>query len=89
VSPNDWRCAPQGKFRLVGYDQFSYADYLVGDFATLEEARGAARAQAAVPNGSPTSFSDVFFVYDDRRICMERVTYDDLQREKGLGQGTD
>jgi hypothetical protein len=80
MNPGDSRRAPEGKFRVVGYDQYDYTDYVVGDFATPQEAVRVARAKAAVPNGIPTSFSDLFFVYDDRGICLEQVTYDDLQR---------
>ncbi len=73
------RCAPEGKLRVVGYDRYDYMDYVVGDFATSEEAGKVARAKAAVPNAIPTSLSDLFLVYDDKGICLEQVTYDDLQ----------
>ena len=76
---DDRRRAPPGEFRVVGYDQYDYSDYVVGDFATPEEAGRVARARAASPNGTPTSFSDLFFVYDDQGTCLERVTYDELQ----------
>ncbi len=75
----DIRCAPEGKFRVVGYDRYDYTDYIVGDFATSQEAGKAARARAAVPNAIPTSISDLFLVYDDKGTCLEQVTYDDLQ----------
>jgi hypothetical protein len=73
MNPGDSRRAPEGKFRVVGYDQYDYTDYVVGDFTTRQEAVRVARAKAAVPNGIPTSFSDLFFVYDDRGICLEQV----------------
>ena len=79
MNPGDSRRAPEGKFRVVGYDQYDYTDYVVGDFTTSQEAGRVARAKATVPNGIPTSFSDLFFVYDDQGICLEQVTYDDLQ----------
>ena len=85
MNPGDSRRAPEGKFRVVGYDQYDYTDYVVEDFATAQEAGQVARSRAAVPNGIPTSFSDLFFVYDDRGICLEQVTYDDVQRGGSSG----
>ena len=38
MNPGDRRRAPEGKFRVVGYDQYDYTDYVVGDFATPQEA---------------------------------------------------
>ena len=55
MNPGDSRRAPEGTFRVVGYDQYDYTDYVVGDFATPQEAVRVARAKAAVPNGIPTS----------------------------------
>ncbi len=74
------RCAPEGKFRVVGYDRYDYTDYVVGDFATSREAGKVARAKSAAPNAIPTSLSDLFLVYDDKGTCLEQVTYDDLER---------
>ncbi len=79
------RCAPKGKYRVVGYDRYDYTDYVVGDFATFKEAGKAARAKAAVRNAIPASLSDLFFVYDDKGICLEQVTYDDLERGSRSG----
>lgn len=84
---DDRRRAQPSRFRVVGYDQYDYSDYLVGDFATRQEASQIARARAAEANGIPTSFSDLFFVYDDQGVCLERVTYDDLQKEATQGDG--
>ena len=33
------RCAPKGKFRVVGADTFDGDDWVQGDFDTLEEAK--------------------------------------------------
>ena len=88
MNPGDSRRAPEGKFRVVGYDQYDYTDYVVGDFTTPREAGRVAWAKPAVLNGIPTSFSDLFFVYDDRGICLEQVTYDDPQRG-GFAPGGD
>ena len=86
MNPNDSRRAPEGAFRVIGHDQYDHADYVVGDFLTLQEANRVARARAADPNGIPTSFSDVFLVYDDQGICLEKVAYDNLQEEDSHGR---
>lgn len=78
MSPDDRRRAPTGLFRVVGYDQYDYLDYVVGDFNTPEEATRIATARAGEPNGIPTSFSDLYFVYNDRGECLKRVTFDEL-----------
>ena len=74
------RPAPPGLFRVIGYDQFDYTDYTVGDFPTAEEAHCAAQNCASQPNGIPTSFSDIYFIYNDQGVCLRRITYDDLHR---------
>lgn len=78
---NELRRAPPTQYRVVGYDQYDYSDYLVGDFATPLEAGQIARARAAKANAIPTSFSDLFLIYDDQGTCLDRVTYDDIQKE--------
>lgn len=70
------RCAPGGFFRLSGYDMFDYHDYRAGDFQTLEEAIEAMKLRIAKPNGTPTWFSDSFFIYSDQNECLYRGSYD-------------
>jgi hypothetical protein len=72
------RTAPYGYFRLSGYDRYDCSDYFIGDYTDPDLAIQEARERAATPNGSPTSFSDIFYVYDDLGVCRYRVTHDDL-----------
>lgn len=79
MSSPDRRTAPAGLFRVIGHDQYDYSDYVVGDYPTLEQAQQEARTRASVRNASPSSFCDVFFVYDEQGTCRYQVTYDDLK----------
>lgn len=72
------RRARQGCYVVIGYDQYDYTDYEVGQYISLSRAKKAARNKARVANGDPTSFSDIFFVYDSAGACRYRVTFDDL-----------
>jgi len=78
MESDDRRHAPAGQFRVVGYDKYDYSDYVVDDVATFAEARQIARDRASVANALPTSFSDVYFVYDDEGQCLLHVTFNDL-----------
>ena len=82
---NELRRAPLAQFRVIGYDQYDCKDYFVGDFPVRQEAEQIARGKAADANGIPTSFSDLFFVFDDQGVCLERVSYLDTQRETTPG----
>jgi hypothetical protein len=79
MSVDERRVAPCGKFRVSGYDQYDYSNYFVGDYLTLDEAIQEARSRALVANAIPTSFSDIFFVYDHLGICKYRVTHDEIK----------
>lgn len=72
------RRAHKGCYVVIGYDQYDYSDYLVGHYISLSGAKKAARNKARTANGDPTSFSDVFFVYDDAGECRYRITFDEL-----------
>jgi hypothetical protein len=53
--------APKGKYRVVGTDTFEspsppYADYLIGDYASLDEAKHVADDKGAAMN--------LVYVYD-------------------------
>lgn len=51
------RCAPKGKFRVIGVDTFDGSDWVQGDFDTSGEAIACAKAKA----GQMT----MMHVYDD------------------------
>ena len=78
MSESSQHRAPKGCYLVIGHDQFDHTDYQVGRYISLSRARKAARNKARTANGDPTSFSDIFFVYDSAGGCLYRVTYDDL-----------
>jgi hypothetical protein len=60
VQPQNELKAPPGKFRAIGVDTFeaSNADYLIGDYSTVEEAIRNAADKAGAMNPC--------YVYDDK-----------------------
>ena len=70
--------AYKGCYVVIGHDQHDHSDYLVGHYISLSRAKKAARTKARRANRLPTSFSDVFFVYDSKGACPYRITFDDL-----------
>lgn len=70
--------AYRGGYVVIGHDQHDHSDYLVGHYISLSRAKKAARNKARQANGLPTSFSDIFFVYDSKGTCLYRITFDDL-----------
>ena len=70
--------AYKGCYVVIGHDQHDHSDYLVGHYISLSRAKKAARTKARRANRLPTSFSDVFFVYDSKGACFYRITFDDL-----------
>lgn len=72
------RRARKGCYVVIGYDQYDYRDYEVGQYISLSRAKKAARNKARMANADPTSLSDVYFVYDDAGECRYQVTFDDL-----------
>lgn len=70
--------AYKGCYVVIGHDQYDHNDYLVGHYISLSRAKKAARNKARRANGLPTSFSDVFFVYDSKGACLYRITFDNL-----------
>lgn len=72
--------AYKGCYVVIGHDQHGHRDYLVGHYISLSRAKKAARNTARRTNGLPTSFSDVFFVYDGKGACLYRITFDDLPK---------
>lgn len=59
------RCAPRGKFRVVGVDTFDGGDWLEGDFPTLEKAK----KRASEEGGQMT----VMYIYNDNGQCVGRA----------------
>ncbi len=70
------RRASPGKYRVTGYDQYEKRDFYVSEFDDLEEAIALLSIKRASPNAIPVSFSDVYFVYDDKEVGLYRATHD-------------
>lgn len=85
MSGKEERSAPCGLFRVTGYEQYDYCDYWVGDYPTLESAIQEARSRASAANAIPSSFSDIFFVYDHLGVCRYRISHDDVVNGTALG----
>lgn len=73
------RIAPPGQYRVVGYDQYDYSEYVVGDYSSEEAARTVAAERHAKPNAIPVSFSDIYFVVDDQGEQLHRFAYEVTQ----------
>lgn len=70
------RKASRGKYRVMGYDQYDYSDYFIDEFSSLEQAIELLKQRAAKSNAFPTSFSDIYFVYNDQEQALYRGTFD-------------
>ncbi|GAB1394863.1 hypothetical protein MASR1M60_30270 [Rhodocyclaceae bacterium] len=79
--PSSLRIAPPGQYRVVGYDQYDYSEYVVGDYSTEEAARTAAAERHAQPNATPVSFSDIYFVVDERGGQLHRFAHEVTQKD--------
>ncbi len=71
------RKASLGKFRVLGYDQYDYSDYFIDEFDDLEQAMELLKKRASKANGTPTSFSDEYFIYTDKEEALYKGTFDD------------
>ncbi len=71
------RKASHGKYRVLGYDQYDYSDYFIDEFEHLEQAMELLKKRASKANGTPTSFSDEYFIYDDKEEALYKGTFDD------------
>jgi hypothetical protein len=78
MSPALERRARKGCYLVIGYDQYDYSEYPVGQYISLSRAKKAARNQARRANALPTSFSDVYFVYDAAGEGRYRISHDEL-----------
>lgn len=71
------RKATSGTYRVVGYDQYDYSDYFIDEFANLEHALQLLKQRCSTSNATPTSFSDVYFIYNDKEMALYKGTYDE------------
>ncbi|WP_143142123.1 hypothetical protein [Alteromonas sp. V450] len=71
------RKATSGKYRVLGYDQYDHNDYFIAEFEQLELAIAFLREKASIANGTPTSFSDIYYIYNDREEALYKATFDD------------
>lgn len=70
------RKASFGKYRVLGYDQYDYSDYFIEEFDTLEQALKLLKKRTLKANGTPTSFSDVYFIYNEKEEALYKGTFD-------------
>ena len=71
------RKASVGKYRVLGYDQYDYNDYFIDEFDYLEQAIDLLKKKASKANGTPTSFSDEYFIYNDNEVALYKGTFDE------------
>mgnify|MGYP000669016086 CR=1 FL=1 len=71
------RKASAGKYRVMGYDQYDYNDYFIAEFGDLVQAKNLLKEKASIANGIPTSFSDVYYIYDDKENMLYKGSYDE------------
>ncbi len=71
------RKASLGKYRVLGYDQYDYNNYFIEEFENIEDAICLLRKRASKANGTPTSFPDVYFIYNDKEDALYKGTFDD------------
>ena len=68
--------ASTGQYRVVGYDQFDYSEYFTEELPNLDQALQLLKTKCAAPNATPTSFSDVYFIYNDKEEMLYKGTFD-------------
>jgi hypothetical protein len=78
------RKASPGTFRVIGYDQYDYSDFFVGEFDNMEEAIELIKVESSTPNAIPASFSNIYFVYNDKKEALYKASF-----EEGLKNLTD
>ncbi len=71
------RKASLGKYRGLGYDQYDYNDYFIDEFNNIEQSIKLLKEKASKVNGAPTSFSDVYYIYNDKEETLFKGTFDD------------
>jgi hypothetical protein len=69
--------ASLGKYRVLGYDQYDYTDYFIDESDSLEQAIELLKKRSSKANGTPTSFSDVYYIYNDKEEALYKGTFDD------------
>lgn len=70
------RKATPGKFRIIGYDQNDYTYHFVDELDDIDKAMEAMEAKRSVPTATPTSMSNIFYLYNDEGKAMYRASYD-------------
>ncbi|BBO28519.1 hypothetical protein AltI4_29070 [Alteromonas sp. I4] len=75
--------ASTGKYRVVGYDQYDYSEYFIAERPNLEQALQLLKTKCAAPNATPTSFSDVYFIYNDKEEMLYKGTFDNGIEQPG------
>ena len=75
--------ASTGKYRVVGYDQYDYSEYFIDELPNLEQALQLLKTKCAAPNATPASFSDVYFIYDDKEEILYKGTFDNGIEQPG------
>ena len=68
--------ASTGQYRVVDYDQFDYSEYFTDELPNLDQALQLLKTKCAAPNATPTSFSDVYFIYNDKEEMLYKGTFD-------------
>lgn len=74
--------APKGCFRLVSLDQYDHSYFTHGDYETFEAAEAEAVKRARVPNGSPPSFSDIYYIHDDQGKRLKEISWSTLPEDQ-------
>lgn len=75
--PNsDSRKAPNGKYRVIGYDQYDYSHYVVEDLDTIEQAIELLKERSSQANAIPTSFSDIYFIYNEKEQALYKASFE-------------
>lgn len=71
------RKASSEKYRVIGYDQYDYNDYFIDEFSNIDHAIDLLKRRCATSNATPSSFSDVYFIYNDKEQMLYKGTFDD------------
>lgn len=71
------RKASFGQYRVLGYDQYDYSDYFINEFTELKLGVDLLETKCSTANATPTSFSDIFFIYNDKEEALYKASFDD------------
>ncbi len=74
------RLAPQGMFRLMGYDTYDYGEHFIADFESLDEAISGMQFQLSILKKE----NEIrLFLYDDEGKCLKDAEVEE-KREKQI-----